>query len=302
MKKAVSLGILSSFFFAFTFIINRQMQLTGGSWIWSGALRYLFTLPMAALLLAFLGDFSRVHREIRKAPLSWILWSTVGFGLFYAPMAYAGSQGVSWLVAASWQITIVMGILLTPLFGHPIPRKQLALSTLILLGVGLLQIQNLETTSNSAVWKILLPIVIGAVAYPLGNRKMMERAGDLSTLERTYGMTLCSMPFWLLLSVYGLNKVGIPSGQQMLQAGLVAWFSGIIATILFFKGTDLVKTNPRQIAAVESTQAGEVLFTLMGGIWFLGDPLPDLWGGLGLILIITGMMGNAFISAKKPES
>ena len=39
MKRILGLGILSSFFFAFTFILNRSMNLSGGYWIWSASLR-----------------------------------------------------------------------------------------------------------------------------------------------------------------------------------------------------------------------------------------------------------------------
>ena len=45
----------------------------------------------------------------------WLLWSPVGFGLFYAPMAFAVSAGPGWLLAGTWQITILAGILLAPL-------------------------------------------------------------------------------------------------------------------------------------------------------------------------------------------
>ncbi len=36
--------------FCFTFIFNRSMNLSGGSWMWSASLRYLFSLPMLAVL------------------------------------------------------------------------------------------------------------------------------------------------------------------------------------------------------------------------------------------------------------
>ena len=52
MKKALFYGILASFFFAFTFILNRSMNLAGGYWLWAACLRYLFTLPMLVLMLA----------------------------------------------------------------------------------------------------------------------------------------------------------------------------------------------------------------------------------------------------------
>jgi len=77
----------------------------------------------------------------------------------------------------------------------------------------------------------------------------------------------------------------------------VALFSGILATILFFKATDSVKYNQKQLAVVESTQSGEVLFTLFGGILLLGDPAPNLIGFAGILLIIIGMILNSLISS-----
>ena len=35
--KAIAVGILASFFFAFTSVLNRAMDLEGGSWIWSAS-------------------------------------------------------------------------------------------------------------------------------------------------------------------------------------------------------------------------------------------------------------------------
>lgn len=297
MKKALPLAIAGAFFFAFTFILNRSMNLSGGSWIWSASLRYLFTLPMVALILHYKGGFSRIHQAMAGAPVTWILWSTVGFGLFYAPLAFAGDYGESWLIAASWQISIVTGMLLTPLFGKPIPKKNLAISGLILLGIALLQMNNFTTTHYTKVALTLVPILMAAIAYPLGNRKMMVVCGhDLSTLERVYGMTLASMPFWLLLSGFGLVRVGLPSPSQSLMSFLVALFSGVMATLLFFKATDLVKDDHRQLAVVESTQSAEVIFVLLGGILFLGDALPTPLGFVGIGLIVLGMAWGSLVS------
>ena len=51
MKKAFSLGLLAAFFFSFTFILNSQMNISGGSWVWSASLRYLFMLPILFIIL-----------------------------------------------------------------------------------------------------------------------------------------------------------------------------------------------------------------------------------------------------------
>ena len=57
-------------------------------------------------------------------------------------------------------------------------------------------------------------------------------------------MTIGSLPFWLLLSIIATVRVGLPSTTQVLQASLVSLFSGLIATVIFFEGTRLVKEHP----------------------------------------------------------
>lgn len=298
MKKALLLGIAGSFFFAFTFILNRSMNLGGGYWMWSACLRYLFTLPMTALLLCRNDGIVRTLREIRKRPGAWILWSTVGFGLFYAPLTLASVYGESWLTAASWQLTIVAGVLLTPLFHKPIPLKNLAMSTLILAGIFLMQVPNLSHMDGGQSVKALIPILVAAFAYPLGNRKMMEICPpEMSTFQRVFGMTLCSMPFWLVLSASAWFRSGLPSAGQTLQSVCVALFSGVVATVLFFRATDLVRHDQRKLALIEATQCGEVLFTLLGGILLLGDRMPEPIGFVGIGLIVAGMVLNSLAAA-----
>ena len=296
--KALCLGILSSLFFAFTFVFNRSMNLSGGYWLWSACLRYIFTLPLMWILVKKQNGMSLVMGEIRKNPLAWIIWSTVGFGLFYMPLTMASVYGESWFVAATWQLTIVAGILLTPLFGKKIPMKNLMFSAVILVGIFLLQVTHMENMTTGGMGISLFLILIAAFSYPLGNRKMMSICPpEMSTIQRVYGMTLCSMPFWILLSVYAGATQGMPSKGQLLQSFIVALFSGIIATLLFFEATRLTKNNPRQLALIEATQCGEVLFTLAGGILFLGDSMPTMTGFIGIMIIVAGMVGNSLVSS-----
>ena len=300
MKKGILLGLLASFFFAFTFLLNRSMHLAGGSWVWSASLRYLFTFPIFALLVWRTSGFARVHAAIRRAPFAWWLWSTVGFGLFYAPICFAGDHGESWLIAASWQITIVMGLLLSPLFQKKIAHKNLGAAAIILVGVFLLQLGNIVSFRLESIALTLLPILVAAIAYPLGNRKMMALCPpELTTVERVYGMTLCSLPFWILLALYGLVSRGMPSASQAAQSLGVAVLSGVIATLLFFRATDLVKDSQRQLAVVESTQSFEVLFTLFGGVLLLHDAPPDAFGWVGVALIVLGMVLSSLASLPK---
>ncbi len=294
MKKSLLLGILASFFFAFTFVLNRSMNLGGGYWLWSASLRYYFTLGILLILLLARKEVELVIRDIKKNPSGWVLWSTVGFGLFYMPLSAASVYGESWFTAAIWQITIVCGILLTPLFQKKIPVKNLLLSGLILIGILIMQIPNMESGMRSSTWIAFLLILVAAFSYPLGNRKMMTICSEeLSTLQRVFGMTICSMPFWLICGIVAGVGSGMPTQGQLLQSFLVALFSGVIATILFFRATDLVRKNPRQLAVIEATQSGEVIFTLILGILILGDAVPSTSGWIGILLIVIGMILNS---------
>ena len=296
--RALWFGILGALFFAFTFIFNRSMNLSGGSWMWSASLRYLFSLPMLAVLVWRKGELTGVLSAIKKAPWTWLIWSTVGFGLFYGPLSLASIYGESWFVVATWQITILAGLLLTPLFGQRVPGKQLLMTLVILLGIILIQIPYFGSGLGSGVVRASLLILLAAFSYPLGNRKMMVhcKQDQLSTTQRVFGMTLMSTPFWLLLSVFGVVDAGLPSAGQILQSLIVAVFSGVVATLLFFEATNLVKHNHKQLAVVEATQAGEVLFTLLGGCLFLGDRLPSLLGFLGIAIVTIGIIGNSLLT------
>lgn len=160
-----------------------------------------------------------------------------------------------------------------------------------------MQFQEAKNISFLNALIITVAVLIAAFSYPLGNRKMMEICDNkLTTLERIFGMTLCSLPFWTILSLKGLPYIGPPSSNQIAQSLIVAVFSGIIATTLFFKATELVKSSPLKLSIVESTQAGEILFTLLMGVIIFKDNLPSFLGFIGLSLVIIGMILNSFCS------
>lgn len=308
MKKSLFLGVLSSLFFAFTFILNKQMNNSGGLWSWSASLRYIFMLPILFVILFFQGKYKKVLTDIAQRPKQWFLWSFIGFGVFYALLCYASNFGESWLIAGTWQITIIAGALLSPFFykevktregiikkRQEIPKKFLVFSSLILIGIFVMQFENAQNISFLKAFFGVILVIIAAFAYPLGNRKMMEVCGDrFSTIQRVFGMTLCSMPLWITFSLTNLFTNKFPSSSQILQSFIVAIFSGVIATILFFKATDLVKNDTHKLAVIESTQSGEVLFSVLGGVLLFGDKQPSLTGYLGIVFIIVGMTLNSF--------
>ncbi|SDO78383.1 Putative multidrug resistance efflux transporter [Paenibacillus sp. yr247] len=315
MKSSLPMlyGILASFFFSFSFIMNRAMELSGGYWIWSASLRYLFMLPILLVIVMIRGNLRVLLTHMQKQLWTWMGWSLVGFGLFYVPLCFSAAYGPGWLIAASWQVTIVAGSLLAPLFSkvivttdgpirmkEPIPVKGLLMSLIILFGVVIIQLEHASLLSFNDVLLGLIPVILAAFAYPLGNRKMMEVCeGRLDAYQRVLGMTLASLPLWILLSIYALFYAGTPSAGQIGQSAIVAICSGVIATVLFFSATDMVKGSVNQLAAVEATQAGEIIFAVGGELVLLTAAFPSALSWIGMICVVLGMIFHSLMSEKR---
>jgi drug/metabolite transporter (DMT)-like permease len=311
----IMLGVLAAFFFAFTFVLNQSMELSGGSWIWSASLRYIFMVPFLLAIVAARKNLKPLLKHMKQNPFPWFLWSFIGFVLFYAPLTYAAAYSPGWLIAGTWQITIISGAFLSPLFYETkqtndglvavrgkIPFKGLGMSVVILLGIMLMQIEHARQIPLQMVLLGVIPVLIASFAYPLGNRKMMDVTnGSLDAYQRVLGMTLASLPFWLVLAVFGFATEGAPSMSQSLQSLLVAIASGVIATVLFFKATDLVRGNMAKLAGVEATQSMEVLFALAGEYLILSMPLPSplSWAGIGLVML--GMAFHSYSTLRRKE-
>lgn len=311
--RPILLGVCSALFFAVTFVLNRRMELAGGSWAWSASLRYLFTLPFLVAIVCGRGRLKPLLSAMKERPAAWLLWGTVGFGLFYAPICFAAAYAPGWLTAGTWQLTIISGSLLAPFFGQwvagpggarvfergRIPLRGLGLSLIILAGVALLQAEHARELAPSQVLLGIIPVLIASFAYPLGNRKMMELCGDkLDVFQRILGMTLASLPFWLIMALIGFADTGWPSSAQAGQSVIVALSSGIIATVLFFRATDMVRSSMSGLAAVEATQSLEVLFALLGEMLILSAPLPALLSWIGIVVIIVGMVLHSLFSRR----
>lgn len=302
--KEIALGILASLFFAVTFILNHAMEMQGGSWLWSASLRYFFMLPFLLAIVFYRKGFSPLTNEMKNKPRAWLLWSFVGFVLFYAPLTFAAAFGPGWLVSGTWQFTIVAGVLLAPLFvsviagktvRQKIPLISLLISCVILVGILLIQVPQAQSAPTKNLLLGILPVVIAAFAYPLGNRKMMEICGGrIDTFQRVLGMTIASMPAWIIMALYAVLTVGLPSLNQVLQSLLVGISSGVIATILFFIATDRVREHQGKLAAVEATQSTEILFVIIGEVLLLNIAFPDPIALAGLGIIIVGMLLHSY--------
>lgn len=300
--RIILIGVAAALFFSSTFVLNRAMSLDGGHWVWSASLRYAW---MLLLLVAGLGVLrpGLLRQSLALYKSHWPFWTvagSVGFGLFYALLTFSASYAPGWVVATTWQCTILATPLVLLAFGRRVPLRALALTLLVFAGVVLVNVEQGETRPVSDILLGALPVLAAAFAYPMGNQLVWEaRTGRGRFIPRLLGpamdnafcrvllLTLGSIPLWIVLIL--ATSPPPPSGGQLLNTALVALFSGVAATSLFLYARHLAG-GAAELAAVDCTQSMEVVFSLAGETLLLGGMLPGPTGWAGLGLTILGLM------------
>jgi len=313
LLKLVSIGSLSALFFSSTFILNRAMSLEHGHWLWTASLRYGWMLAFLVggmLLTGRAESLVKIFRIYRQHWLFWTLTGSTGFGIFYALISFSASYAPGWVIATTWQTTILASPLVLLLFGRAVPIKALLFIVIIFAGILLVNLEQLETSN----WRDLLlgglPVLGAAFAYPLGNQILWEaqRGGNRlipaindrllkDAFNRILLLCLGTIPFWIIL--LAIFAPPAPAAGQVVNTALVAMFSGIIATSLFLHARHLAE-DAYQISAIDATQSSEVVFSLLGEIIFLQGMFPGLQGWLGILLTLVGLTLYIRIQTTKP--
>ncbi len=303
MVKLISLGILSGAFFSTTFILNELMSVEGGHWVWSASLRYAFTIFFLAAIILFGGGVKQLRGVLKLFCSHWPFWmvaGSVGFGGFYALICYSADFSPGWMVAATWQFTVVASLFVFMLFGRTFPKRIWFFSLLVFLGVLLVNLSRVEAFDVKVLLSGCLPVLAAAFCYPFGNQLVWEaRNGnhkrvpsiESALLDDVFSkvllMTLGSIPMWILL--VAIVHPPAPRLSQVLNTSLVALFSGVFATSIFLFTRGLA-SNTSELAAVDATQSSEVVFALLGGVVFLKSEAPGIASALGLLLILAGLI------------
>lgn len=309
MSRLIALGSLASLFFSSTFVLNRAMSLQGGHWAWTASLRFGFMLIFLILLL-LAGKGKKALAEVLRLFLEhWIFWvaaGSIGFGVFYSLITFSSQYAEGWVVATTWQTTILATPIVLVLFGRKVPMRGLFFTAIIFAGIVLVNIEHATDTIPREVLLGALPVLVAAFAYPIGNQMVWEaREGSNSHIPhiqhpilengfaRVLLLTLGSVPFWA--AVLLVSSPPPPSSGQVINTALVALFSGVIATTLFLSARGLCR-QPYEIAAVDATQSMEVVFSVLGEIIFLGGTVPGALGVAGVALTIIGL--TAYMKAQ----
>ena len=187
-------------------------------------------------------------------------------------------------------------------FGGRFAKRIWFYAAVVFAGVSLVNISNVGTTDLRPALLGAFAVLVAAFCYPLGNQLVWEAQRGRPNLPRLEADLLAnsftrvlllsagSLPFWLLL--YPFTSAALPSTGQLLNTGLVAVFSGVIATTLFLQARGRAD-NASRLAAVDATQSSEVLFALTGEILLLHAPLPNLAGLAGIAVTIVGLVAFA---------
>jgi drug/metabolite transporter (DMT)-like permease len=307
---AVAVALLSALFFTSTYVLNRAAAVDGAHWAWTASLRYLITLPLMLPLMGG-GRLRPVLAAMRAHPGAWLGWSAIGFVLFYVCLSAAAASGPSWLVAGTFQLTVVAGMLAAPFLYRDararIPRAALGVGLLVLAGVLMMQLGHADGRLDAAGWLALVLVAISAFAYPVGNRGLLlhlEQVGlELDATQRVFGMTLASIPAWLAVAAFAHARAGPPSASQVGLAAGVALGAGVIATVLFFKATGMVRRDPVALAAAEAMQAAEILFAMLIGVLWLGEAWPSGIAAVGACVVVGGIVAFSAVAARvRPAS
>jgi drug/metabolite transporter (DMT)-like permease len=311
MLRLILTGILAALFFSSTFVLNRAMSLEGGHWLWTASLRYGWMLVLLCLWLGVTGRASLGIQALQLFRKHWVFWTiagSVGFGIFYALISFSASYAPGWVVAATWQMTILATPVVLLLFGRRVSLRAMMFTLIVFTGVILVNVEQATSVPLPTVLLGALPVLVAAFAYPLGNQMVWEARmvapkqsasfvrRCIPTIDhpvmddaicRVLLLTLGSLPLWGVLLLW--VSPPSPSEGQLYMTLFVALFSGIAATSLFLSARHMAK-SPSELAAVDCTQSMEVVFTLAGEALLLGGVLPGMMGWLGIGVTLLGLI------------
>lgn len=185
MIKLILLGLLSGAFFSSTFVLNELMSAAGGHWFWSASLRYVFMLLLLTVMIAVqhgMGRIGELWTIFRQHIGFWCLTGSIGFGLFYTGICYAGDHASGWVVAATFMFTVVTSLLVLMAFGQRFDKKFIVYALVVFVGVVLVNISEglhapADANSIPLTQMLLygaLPALIAAFSYPIGNQLVWQ--------------------------------------------------------------------------------------------------------------------------------
>lgn len=316
MARLVLFGLLAGLFFSSTFVLNELMASQGGHWFWSASGRYIFMWLILSLVISLKHGLSTLHKLCQlflNHVGFWCVAGGVGFGGFYAFLCFGADHAPGWVIAATFQFTSVASLIVLAMFGENLSKSVIGTSLLIFTGVLIANLgEGLHDESISLGNLLLLgalPALLSGFCFPIGNQLVWYAANKAqnpsampsrlpssvpsmtsplihSAMNKVWLLTTGSLPFWLVLGLVVAPES--PSSSQVINTFLVALLAGVIATSIFLFARSQASTGG-QVAAIDATQASEMIFAIFGGMILLGSPAPSVLSLLGIGMVIFGL-------------
>ncbi len=304
IKQIVIYGIVAAFFFSSTFAINRWLNVQeGGHWYWTATLRYIYVSVFLSLYILFYKGWKNLKETFNCFLSYWLFWiiaGGIGFGMFYLFLCYAASYSPGWVLATTWQLTILMTPFVIVLLGNRVPRQGIFYLIIIFIGILLVNYHEFSNITMISL-KSIIPISLAAFCYPLGNTlckyacegkypKVQVYKFEVSqeVFNQVLLMALGSLPVLICVGVFVSPPP--PTFSQIYSIAFVALSTGVIATGLLYKARNMAKRNTFALSAADGTQAAEAPLALFWEWSLFGVILPLGVGVIGLVLVITGVL------------
>jgi len=295
------IGLLSSLFFTVTFIINRSISLDGGHWFYSGGLRLIYAIiffTFGFIVFKGMSYFKLIIKEYLENFLFWTVAGSIGFGGFYSLLCYSASFSPAWIVATTWQVTIISSLFVLTFFGKKLSKKIWFFTIFIFAGIVLVNLSHFDSSNLEALLLGSVPVLIASFCYPIGNqmvweekKKRKEEEKDFMVINNSFVkvflLVLGSTPFWVVL--YFLSDPVAPNTSQYISVAIITIISGILATSLFLYARSHA-TSSTTLMIVDSTQSSQVFFALSGEMIFLNASFPNTLGLIGIAITFIGLL------------
>lgn len=328
MWRLIGFGLLAALFFSSTFVLNELMSVSGGHWFWSASLRYVFMwLILSAIILVQQG-FSSFKMLCQLFAQHWrfgCVAGGIGFGLFYAPLCFGADHAAGWLIASTFEFTVVATLFVLAFFGQRFSKQITMYSLMVFFGVVLSNVGEAlshHQNQQSAFDMLLLgvfPALMAGFCFPIGNQLIWQShqgfdktQGYLNTLSthsnkgkllaniphissdllnnsfnKVWFFTTGSLPFRLVLGI--VVHPHFPSFSQTFNTFLVALCAGVLGTSVFLFARSQ-SHHSHELAAVDATQGAEVIFALVDGMVLLHTPMPSVISLAGIVMVIIGLI------------
>ncbi|MFH1207323.1 MAG: multidrug resistance efflux transporter family protein [Patescibacteria group bacterium] len=311
MGRLIIRGLLASLCLSCGWFGSRLVGVSGGYWGWTALLLNAFA-AFALFLWLFFRDpwmLTDSFKVFRRHWVFWVITGSIATALLELPLSYAMVHAPAWVVTATFELTILVTPLITfPMFGRRIPMRGVGYSLLIVLGVFLVQWEQSTAVTFADFLAGILPPLFAAIAYSIGDQLQYEIQRRGAVMFKRFEIPfipddVISRPsaivFLVLLGGLPLQAVfvtltapGLPSGSQLLTTLIVGVISIGIGQTIFIGARQ--KATGIQIAGIDATIAGDVIFTAALEIILIHAQLPKLAGVIGIILIVFGIALYSF--------